>query len=513
MISKNFGWRLSLPILVFGTLILIIGALAAVYVQREYQRRSEYVARQFAGLSALQNLFVAERDVRYYLREFLLRGDAAQIEAARDLRKASEQFTDDAESLVITDSGKELLQKIREGERLVQKGFEELNEGTLPAKRQRVIELLDVLETRLISPTREYFNLKQQYMEEGLLRTEQFAQLLVLTMTFLGLCGATSGVLYGVAVTRGIGRSLVQLSVPIRNAAGQLSEAVGPLTIQTHWRFEELPEVVGQMAEQIGDVIEQMRASQRRAERSEQLAAAGQLAAGMAHELRNPLTSMKLLVQTSQQHADAGGQMKPRDLEILAEEIERLERVVTTILEYARPPQAKFSETDLTEVVAKCVELMSDRYRRRGVHLNFDPTGAPHVVQGDRSQLRQVVLNVLLNALDASTAGQEVVVRFSDSADHGARSTAERFEVIEVLDHGPGLPTNPEIDIFEPFVSTKKETGLGLGLSISRQIAEAHGGSLVAANRPEGGAVFRLRLPVEGAVAPDEPASSLQEQA
>ena len=511
MIIKNFGWRLSLPILIFGTLVLILGALAAVYVHREYQRRSDYVARQFAGLSALQNLFVAERDVRYYLREFLLRGDAAQIEAARELRKASEQFTDDAESLAVTDTGKELLRRIREGEKLVQRGFEDLNEGTLPAKRQKVIELLDVLETRLISPTRQYFDLKQQYMEEGLVRTEQFAQLLVLTMTFLGLCGATSGVLYGLAVARGIGRSLVQLSVPIRNAAGQLSEAVGPLTIQTHWRFDELPNVVGQMAEQIGDVIEQMRASQRRAERSEQLAAAGQLAAGMAHELRNPLTSMKLLVQTSQQ-AETGGQMKPRDLEILAEEIERLERVVTTILEYARPPQAKFSETDLAEVVGKCVELMSDRYRRRGVQLKLEPAGGSHIVQGDRSQLRQVVLNVLLNALDASTAGQEVVVRFSNPAGQGARPVADRCEVIEVLDKGPGLPANPEIDIFEPFVSTK-DTGLGLGLSISRQIAEAHGGVLVASNRPEGGAVFRLRLPVEGASTPSEPATALQEQA
>lgn len=513
MIIKNFGWRLSLPILVFGTLILIVGALAAVYVQREYQRRSDYVTRQFAGLSALQNLFVAERDVRYYLREFLLRGDATQIEAARELRNASEQFTDDAESLVVTDTGKELIRRIREGEALVQKGFEELNEGTLPAKRQKVIELLDILENRLIAPTRQYFDLKQQYMEEGLVRTEQFAQLLVLTMTFLGLCGATSGALYGLAVTRGVGRSLVQLSVPIRDAAGQLSEAVGPLTIQTHWQFEELPEVVGQMAEQIGDVIEQMRASQRRAERSEQLAAAGQLAAGMAHELRNPLTSMKLLVQTSQQQADAGGQMKPRDLEILAEEIERLERVVTTILEYARPPQAKFAETDLAEVVGKCFELMSDRYRRRGVHLKYEPPAGPHIVQGDRSQLRQVVLNVLLNALDASTAGQEVVIRFSDAEGQGARSPAERCEVIEVLDDGPGLPTDPEIDIFEPFVSTKKDTGLGLGLSISRQIAEAHGGVLVAGNRPEGGAVFRLRLPVAGAGSPSEPTSALQEQA
>ncbi|MGC3968119.1 MAG: histidine kinase dimerization/phospho-acceptor domain-containing protein [Pirellulales bacterium] len=212
--------------------------------------------------------------------------------------------------MAVTETGRDLIRKIRAGEQKVQQGFEDLAEGTLPAKRQRVLELLETLENELIAPTRQYFDLKSQYLEEGLGRTEQFAQMLVLTMTILGLCGATAGLLYGVAVTRGIGRSLVQLSVPIRNAAGQLSEAVGPLTIQTHWQFEELPDVVGQMAEQIGDVIDQMRASQRRAERSEQLAAAGQLAAGMAHELRNPLTSMKLLVQTAQQRARAAARCR-----------------------------------------------------------------------------------------------------------------------------------------------------------------------------------------------------------
>ncbi|MGC3968118.1 MAG: hypothetical protein QM775_12330 [Pirellulales bacterium] len=86
MIAKNFQWRLSVPILIVGTLILVLGAVAAVYVHREYQQRAEYVRRQFAGLNALQNLFVAERDVRYFLREFLLRGDATQIEEARQLR-------------------------------------------------------------------------------------------------------------------------------------------------------------------------------------------------------------------------------------------------------------------------------------------------------------------------------------------------------------------------------------------------------------------------------------------
>ena len=493
MSIKSLGWRMTLPIVIVGTVVLVLGASAAVYVHREYRARSDYLARQFAGFNALQNLFVAERDVRFYLREFLLKGDTTYIEEARKLRSDSVRFTDDAETLVVTGRGKELIARIREGETKVDELFTELRKSTLlPAKRQQVIDLLDVLQNDLIVPTQEYFELKQYYMQMGLERTEQFAQLLVLTMTILAICGATTGVLYGLAVARGIGRSLVQLSVPIKNAAGQLNEAVGPLTVQTHWRFDELPEVVHQMGEQIGDVIEQMRASQKRAERSEQLAAAGQLAAGMAHELRNPLTSMKLLVQSAQQRIGTGSTMGPRDLEILAEEIERLEKVVTAILEYARPPQAKFSEIDLADVVGRCVELMADRYRRRAVRLEYKAPAGKRIVQGDPSQLRQVLLNVLLNALDASIAGQQVVLRFAGDAD---RSAGGGY-TLEILDEGAGLPKDADVDIFAPFVSTK-DTGLGLGLSISRQIVDAHGGRLEAENRPEGGALFRVYLPIE----------------
>lgn len=501
---KSLAWRLSLPIIFVGVLMTAFGISAAVYVHWDFQDRNEYVARQVAGQNMLQELMIAERDMRYTLREFLLKGDVKDIDKAMEQSREVVKLIDDVEKTAVSEEAKVLIARIREGEKQVREDLINVHDLPLPAMRQEVLRLLnDTLELKLLEPTRKYSSVKQQTVQIGLDRTEQFAQNLVTTMTILGLCGATAGVLWGLAAARGIGRSLVELTVPIKNAAGQLSEAVGPLTVHSHWDFNELPNVVDQMAVQVGEVIEQMRASERRAMRSEQLAAVGQLSAGMAHELRNPLTSMKLIVQKARKGAsgNAGEGMSQRELEILEEEIDRLERVVGGILDYARPPQAHFNRTDLVDVVQRSVELVGDRFRRRGVRLEADLPKEPRYFNGDPSQLRQVLLNLLLNALDMSESGKSVRICYRAKqtklrAADGAQLAGD-IHVVEVVDQGAGLPKDPNLDIFEPFVSTK-ETGLGLGLSISRRIVEAHQGSLDASNGSNGGAVFRIELPVAG---------------
>jgi len=505
---KSLAWRLTLPIMFVGLLMTAFGISAAVYVHWEYRSRSEYVARQVEGLNKLQDLVIAERDVRFKLQMFMLTGDVKQVDEAILLQEQMVRLMNEIEATVVSDVGKTLLARIREGEKLSREGLQKLRGLPIPAIRQEIIPLLrDVIEPTLLAPTVEYSELKQESVQMGLERTEQFAQMLVITMTILGLCGVTAGVLWGLAAARGIGRSLVELTVPIKNAAGQLNEAVGPLTVHSHWNFSELPLVVDQMAEQVGEVIEQMRASERRALRSEQLAAVGQLSAGMAHELRNPLTSMKLIVQKARRQTSSKEVMNERELEILEEEIERLERVVGGILDYARPPQGHFNRIDLIEVVRRSVELIGDRFRRRGMKLEVDLPTEPCFVSGDPGQLRQVLLNLLLNAMDSGESGQTVRIQYRSKQaklrlPDGSQRPGDRH-ILDVSDQGAGLPKDANLDIFEPFASTK-ETGLGLGLSISRRIVEAHQGSLEAENGPTGGALFHIELPVAGTTAIEE---------
>jgi signal transduction histidine kinase len=498
----SLTWRLTLPIILVGILMMLLGVGAALYVHREYRQRADFITKQIEGERILQTLAFTARDVRTTLGRFMLDADRANIDEALELEPIIRRHVEQAVTYVQTPEGEALIRQLRQGTDTVFTEIRKFQDLSVPNLRTRIRDFNnDVVTPQLYEPALKYLDLKHERVQLALDQNEDFSEMLILSMLMLGLCGATAGTLWGLAVARAVGRSLVQMTVPIKSAAGRLNEAVGPITVQTHWRFDELPSVVDHMAEQIGDVIEQMRQTRRRAERSEQLAAAGQLAAGMAHELRNPLTSMKLLVQSAQIRSDAGEALGPRELSILGEEIERLERVVATILDYARPPRMHRTAVDLTHVISRTVELLADRYRIRGVDLLADLPKKPCIVHGDAGQLRQVWLNLLLNSLEASITGQAVTIRLTaDVAGDGF--AGGRHHVVEVLDEGSGLPKDLDLDIFEPFV-TSKETGLGLGLAISRRIVEEHGGRIEASDRPGGGAAMRVCLPVETPLAGD----------
>jgi PAS domain S-box-containing protein len=239
----------------------------------------------------------------------------------------------------------------------------------------------------------------------------------------------------------------------------------------------------------VRDVTERKRLEQERRERellrAEQLMALGQVAAGVAHELRNPLTAIKGLVQVNRKEADARG-LPAEDLRIIEQEIRRMERTLQTFLDFARPPQPHRRQLQLADIVARVLALIVGRAEKQQVAVRLEQLDSTVFVEADQDQLQQLLLNLILNALDAMPRGGalEVVLR----------APADGRVELRVLDSGPGIASELLPRIFEPFVSSK-ETGLGLGLAVSRRIAEDHGGKLSAYNRPEGGACFVLSLP------------------
>jgi PAS domain S-box-containing protein len=228
------------------------------------------------------------------------------------------------------------------------------------------------------------------------------------------------------------------------------------------------------------------RLRERQMVRAEQMAAIGQVAAGVAHELRNPLTSIKGLVQVNLREAEARG-LPAEDLRVVEHEIRRMERTLQTFLDFARPPRPARCRLDLAEVVDRVFALVGGRARKQQAALRFDRPEGSVWVDGDQDQLQQLVLNLVLNALDAMPNGGVVEVEL--------RSPRDGHTEMLVRDTGPGIAAHILPKVFETFVSSK-ETGIGLGLPVSRRIAEDHGGSLSAYNLPAGGACFALRLPI-----------------
>jgi len=228
-----------------------------------------------------------------------------------------------------------------------------------------------------------------------------------------------------------------------------------------------------------------MMARETEALRAQQMTTLAQLATGVAHEIRNPLTSIKMLIQVNRsKFADEG--LPTDDLELVEQEIRRMERSVNSLLDYARPEQGEQSVFPIQNVIRKTVQLIEGRCGQQGVKLSVLCDDAPITIEGDASQIQQLLLNLSLNALDAMPKGGEVTIR--------AIATDDKLE-LSVVDTGEGICDDMMAKLFTPF-STSKPTGVGLGLGICRRIANSHGGTLTGQNRAEGGAEFRLTLPL-----------------
>jgi signal transduction histidine kinase len=229
----------------------------------------------------------------------------------------------------------------------------------------------------------------------------------------------------------------------------------------------------------------EQRQRERYLQRAEQMMALGQVAAGVAHELRNPLTAVKGLIQVNLRRAATGG-VPSEDLAVIEHEIRRMERTLQTFLDFARPPQPDRRRLSLSAVVDRVFAVVNGRARKQRVDLRALPPDAPVEVEADQDQLQQLLLNLVLNALDAMPGGGTLEI--------DVRPPQDGHVELHVRDTGPGIAPHILPKVFETFVSSK-ETGVGLGLPVSRRIAEEHRGSLSAYNLPGGGACFLLRLP------------------
>jgi signal transduction histidine kinase len=233
--------------------------------------------------------------------------------------------------------------------------------------------------------------------------------------------------------------------------------------------------------------------SQTLLERQEKLVTLGTLAAGIAHEIRNPLTSLKARLYTLEKHLQTVPAAR-KDTDIISAEISRLERIVQDVLNFARPSDPKL-ETIAAETLLREVQgLMSPNLESREVQLVLE-VGPELFIRADSAHLKQVVINLVRNAAEATDGAGTVTLRT-----RGARAPLGGHEadavILEVIDNGKGIPPEVEKRLFDPFFSTK-ETGTGLGLPIAARIVEKHGGMLQYQTRPGYGTTFGVVLPHE----------------
>jgi two-component system, NtrC family, sensor histidine kinase HydH len=219
--------------------------------------------------------------------------------------------------------------------------------------------------------------------------------------------------------------------------------------------------------------------------RADRLSAIGQLSASLAHEIRNPLASIDgatNLIESEQTPQE----MRKASLAIIRKEVQRLNRLLTNLLDFARPRKPEFQAAHADRLIDAIIALAGHSAQQKGIGLHKDVPASVPAFECDPEQMKQVILNLAINAVQAMTGTGEIVL---------AARQVDSSVVISVRDQGPGISDEDLDKIFNPFYTTK-DAGTGLGLSVVYQIVNQHGGLVTAERNPEGGMTFSLTIPL-----------------
>jgi signal transduction histidine kinase len=226
------------------------------------------------------------------------------------------------------------------------------------------------------------------------------------------------------------------------------------------------------------------------ARESEQLRTAGLLGASLAHEIRNPLVTLKTIAQSARtRYHDP--EFKRLLIDLVPAEIERIEGLVSGLMDLGRPQYPHFELVSLNEIVGTSVKLVRPKALDEAVNLTCALDAIPDEINADRASIRQVILNLVMNAIQAVSAmdvDREVNVRTLATKDS---------VVLEVADNGPGMPAEVRSRLFQPFTTSNKTSGIGLGLAITADLVKLHHGQISLVERDEAGTTFRVTLPCQ----------------
>ncbi len=233
--------------------------------------------------------------------------------------------------------------------------------------------------------------------------------------------------------------------------------------------------------------FEELRKTQEQLIQSEKLAALGQLSARVAHEVNNPLGIIKNYLELLS--IESGDGERPSEyVGIVSEEVDRIARIVRQLLDFYRPDSGDEVETNICEVLEETLLLVSMHLEKKGLVIEKDFQVEPAIIMASPEQMKQVFLNLIINATDFTPAGGTITVSFAKD---------EGDLLIHFKDTGPGIPEEDLARVFEPFFTTRRgASGTGLGLVVCKGIIQKYGGSISAANCSDGGAVFTIRIPL-----------------
>lgn len=478
--------RFVFPIGLLGALLLAISAISIFSLYRLQESMVQAVKENAASMGAGLRLEVCVRELMSTFNKYLLIGDELFLVKIKALKLKTEEVLDIVEKLAMTESEKTNVREIRAGINHFYTEYARQLEKKETFSFQLVVRKIDkILSEEIQRPSSNYIKLNEDALAQTIEKNEKMTVLVNRGILGIGFVGTFVGTVAGFLVTVSLVRAQQRTEAILRSATNTLRRGVSPAT--------SLDKPIGTFDSDYREVARRVIAKLQKTEfdalRAEKLAYIGQMAAGVAHEIRNPLMTVKLLVQNATRGAEEI-HIERSDLAIVEDEILRMEKIISGFLDFAKPDPPKPRPCMIGELLNRCVSVLKARATMQSVSIKEVYPDPDCLLMVDPDQVIQAVQNILINSLDAMPSGGYLLLSC-------AVKSEQNSVVIRFTDSGMGISEEIASRLFEPFTSSKN-SGLGLGLSIARRIVEAHGGTLVRLISDEAhGAIFEMSFPAQ----------------
>jgi signal transduction histidine kinase len=471
-----------------SVLLLAGGLVTVLYTYRMQGATTKLIARTVTSLRVAQELEVAITRLRGLGADSLVPMDSRSQTVLSDREREFQALLQRAKGTAHSPREFDALGKLERRFADFKTEIEtvlRLEQSARPAGAKKLLaHATDVIGADMDQLVEDFELVNENIMYADIGQIEHSNRRVRMAMYVLGASGILLGYFLGFAISRSILNPIYELVLKVRGATGH--ELVEHVNVQQGTELEDLDQHVRQLIERINTTREDLEKSHRMLQRSEKLAALGRVSAGVAHEIRNPLTSIKMLIYSMREEARLDEDQK-KDLAVIAGEIDRMDRFVENFLRFARPPDPKLEPIDLNEVVHETLDLLAPRLRQARTRLVENYQADLGAIRADADQIKQVIMNLVLNALEAMPDGGTLTLETRREAP--AQAEAAGAVQVRVKDTGDGIPEEMLDTLFDPFVSGR-EDGVGLGLAISHRIVQQHGGWMDAASDASGTTVI-----------------------
>lgn len=488
----HISYQMVVWALVTIAIILAGGFLIISYIYKLQDETTALINENIRSAGTAEELRLSLFDIRAASLTYLVDRSPERIAALQEKQNEFIVLLESAREIANTTEENNLIQQISalfsNYQQTLANAMELHRKGYIGQPNKLIVHASQDLINTIEEKTNEFIATNETAQAAYEETIEKNNDIIRTAMYVMGIGGILMGLILGWLIARMILNPIYRLVLKVRDAAG--AEMVEHVRMSPGKELEELDLHINRLISRINQAQLDLQTNRELLERTSKLAAIGKIAPALAHEIRNPLTAIKMLIYAMLQEPDLNDEKK-HDLEIITHEIGRVEGFLQNFLKYARPAKPQMQSVDIVPVIQETLQLMYPRFKQGKITVNEVHEQGKTRLKADPDMIKQVIMNLVLNALESMGQGGQLTIT-TNVVNESPSGPVFR---ISISDSGPGIPDDIKETLFDPFVKGKDQ-GIGLGLSISQRIVELHHGWITAVNNPERGATFSVHLPV-----------------